>query len=121
MTAPRKRAGDVTGRATDNLAAQHVKDLEARAGEISLVNAAAAAVADEVIEIKPRDMTPPPPPEVEVIEVDVPEPMVEVRISETVEMMTFGVGNHYDFEAGRRYRVPRFLADHLEEKGLLWH
>lgn len=25
------------------------------------------------------------------------------------------------FQEGRRYRVPRALADHLDERGLVWH
>jgi hypothetical protein len=33
--------------------------------------------------------------------------------------MTFGAGNYYSFEAGKKYKVSRDLARHLEEKGYL--
>lgn len=43
-----------------------------------------------------------------------------VRVNEDISM-TYGAGNHYDFEAGKKYRVPKAVAKHLEEKGLIWH
>ena len=49
---------------------------------------------------------------------DVP---VEIRAKETIENMTFGVDNHYSFQEGRKYRVPKRVADHMEEKNLVWH
>jgi hypothetical protein len=27
----------------------------------------------------------------------------------------------FDFDEGRRYNVPRAMADHLDERGLVWH
>ena len=44
-----------------------------------------------------------------------------VRVSEDIENMTFGAGNHLSLKAGQRYRVSAALAKHLEEKGLIWH
>lgn len=44
-----------------------------------------------------------------------------VRIAEDVEMMTYGAGNHYTFEAGKQYLLPNDVADHVEELGLAYH
>jgi hypothetical protein len=46
---------------------------------------------------------------------------VVVRVKETLENVTIGVGNNYNFQEGRQYRVPKRVADHLEEKNLVWH
>jgi hypothetical protein len=35
-------------------------------------------------------------------------------------MMTIGVGNHYSFEAGKKYKVAKHVAAHLQEKGYLY-
>jgi len=42
-----------------------------------------------------------------------------IRARETVEF-TLGVGNRYAFEAGKAYKIPTPVADHMREKGLLW-
>lgn len=44
-----------------------------------------------------------------------------IRVNEDIEDVTIGAGNTYNFEAGRQYRVPKAVADHLEEKGYVWH
>lgn len=46
---------------------------------------------------------------------------VVIRAKETLENVTIGVGNNYNFVEGKQYRVPKRVADHLEEKGLVWH
>jgi hypothetical protein len=33
---------------------------------------------------------------------------------------TVGVGNNYSLEEGRTYDLPRHVAEHLLEKGLVW-
>lgn len=53
--------------------------------------------------------------------VNVDDATVVIRVNADIEQMTLGVGNHYNFEAGSRYRVPIHVARHLEEKGLVWH
>ncbi len=58
----------------------------------------------------------------EIVEVDsLAEPLVIIRVNTDLEQMTFGQGNHFSFEAGKQYRVTRSLANHLEEKGYVWH
>lgn len=46
---------------------------------------------------------------------------VTIRVNEDLENVTIGAGTLYNFEAGRRYSVPKNIADHLEEKGYIWH
>lgn len=42
---------------------------------------------------------------------------VLVRANVDMEQVTIGVGNHFDFEAGRKYRLPFNAARHLAENG----
>lgn len=46
---------------------------------------------------------------------------VVVRVNTTVDEMTVGAGNNYSFVEGRQYRVPKTVADRLEELDLIWH
>lgn len=46
---------------------------------------------------------------------------VIVRVNTDLEDVTLGYGNQVSFIEGRKYRVPRWVAQHLEEKGLIWH
>ena len=58
-------------------------------------------------------------------EVAVAEPVkvertaVLVRARYDLEQVTIGHGNHYNFEAGRRYRIPEDAAIHLSERELV--
>lgn len=46
---------------------------------------------------------------------------VTIRVNTALEQVTIGAGNTFDFMEGRRYRVPRWVAAHLEEKGYVYH
>ena len=128
------RAGDYTGRKKQELAAKHAEEQRVAAANMALATAAAAVEDQEPVELKPRDMTPPPPPEpvvlddaevddfeVMVQDVEVEEKTVKFRVNETLEMVTIGYGNNYDFEEGRWYIAPKHVYDHLEERGFIWH
>jgi hypothetical protein len=118
----RKPASDFTGRKTENLQKEHQEELKARSKEMAMMTAEAEqAKSDEVI-----DLTKSPRPEPEVTEqesdvVAVEEPYVTIRVNTDLEQVTIGYGNNYDFEVGRNYRVPRHVAEHLEEKGVVYH
>jgi hypothetical protein len=43
-----------------------------------------------------------------------------VRLAEDLEHVTIGVGKHYSFKAGQKYKVPKHVAQHLQEKGYLY-
>lgn len=117
------RAGDLTGQKKAELAAEHAAEQEAAAKSLAMATAAAAEEAKE-----PVDLTPRAEPteerkvgEITVTDVDVSEKKVTFRVRETLEMVTIGHGNYYDFEQGREYTAPKHIFDHLEEKGLVWH
>lgn len=117
------RAGDFTGRTKVDLAEQHAKEQEAAAANIAMATAAAAVEEQETQDLTPRkeevpvDTTQ----DVAVTDVEVEEPTVEFRVNDTLNQVTIGHGNHYDFVEGQKYRAPRSIYDHLEEKGLIWH
>lgn len=119
MATARTRAGDLTGRTTEKLQKEHAAELKERAKEIALM---AEVEAEE--NAAPVDYTNGPSPKnvgLEVAEeVELREPTRTITVNTTLESMTFGAGNHYTFEEGRKYTVPSELADHLREKGLLW-
>ncbi len=54
-------------------------------------------------------------------EVEVVEDEVTIRVNADLSDVTYGAGRIYQFAAGRAYKVPRGLAEHLEEKGYVWH
>lgn len=110
------KPGDVTGRMREAAAEEHIDELQKRAEEMSL----ATAEAKIKLETEVIDATTP---HQKVVIVDEVTPVgkqddtVEIRVVENIESMTFGVGNHYSFKAGQKYRVTRELADHLMTKG----
>jgi hypothetical protein len=120
MPPARKRAGDLTGLETQRLQAENMAELKKRQTEIALM----AEVEEEMNEI-PIDYSAGPTPivvkdEVEEEEIFLDTPTRVIVPNTTLEQMTFGAGNHYTFEEGRRYTVPVALARHLSSKGLLW-
>lgn len=46
---------------------------------------------------------------------------VIIRINEKLTNVTIGRGTFYNFDQGKKYRVPRHVAQHLDEKGYVWH
>lgn len=115
MATPKSRASDFTGRQRDAGIKAHAEDLAARATEMSMASAAAAqAEATEVV-----DLTVAQPITVEEVEVELTAQETLVRVNEDIDM-TFG-GESYDMKVGPKYKVPQHIAEHLEEKGLLWH
>lgn len=113
---PRKRAGDLTGLETQRLQAEHADELKAKANELTMFN---AALEEE--KASPVDYTksPTPLPEIDTTEVVLENPTRTIMVNTDLESVTFGAGNHYTFEVGRKYTVSRDLADHLATKGLI--
>jgi len=65
--------------------------------------------------------------EIEVEPINDPPPvvgqdgMVEIRMAETIEEFTYGNPNvSFRLEAGKRYRVPRYIAAYLWDLGKLY-
>lgn len=111
---------DVTGRQREKMIQDNAEALAARAAEMSLATAAKEIKdATEVV-----DLTKPSAPtvidEVESVGVELADDTVVVRVAENIQDMTIGAGNHWSFQTGKKYKVPKNVADHLKEKGYLY-
>ena len=122
MPTARAKVQDHTGRQKEALAKEHAEELAQRKEEIALANAAEAErINNDVIDVTERPEAPTVIVDsVEEVGVGLADNTVIIRVSEDVIEMTYGAGNNYTFLAGRKYKVPAYIADHLEEKGYLW-
>jgi hypothetical protein len=111
---------DATGRAAEQAAKKNAKALQDRKEEISI----AAQVEAESLENNIFDPKKPDTPlvldEIENVGVTTANDTVIIRTITDIEEMTYGVGNHYTFKAGVKYRVSRGLANYLEQLGYIW-
>ena len=115
--ATKAKAGDVTGRLREEQAAAFAEEQQTRATEMAM----ASATAQIKLETETFDATRPEMPMVivdEAIKVGKQNSTVEIRVLETIENMTLGAGNNYNFKAGSKYLVTTELANHLFEKNL---
>ena len=118
--APKTRASDLTGRNREKLQKEHAEEIARRADEISTATAAQAeADANSVTDL--TGTTPVVVDSVEEVEASLSESTVVIRVNEDIDDMTLGVGTLYTFKMGQKYKVPKAVADHLEEKGFVWH
>jgi hypothetical protein len=130
-----KRPADFTGKLQQKLAEDKKSELVEAAQRVAMVTAVAADIKDnEIIDLTNSD-EPLPVPEVREVEVNSPNRII--RVNSDLPMVTFGrevldpgdpetgrpaiMGpmNMYNFEEGQQYRVPRELADHLQQLGYL--
>jgi len=113
-----KKPTDVTGRVREQLIADNLESVQARANEMSMATAEAKIKLDtEVI-----DATVPDRQTViidEVVTLGGKDSDVEIRVVQDIENMTLGSGNNYSFKAGQKYKVTHQVASHLKEKGYL--
>jgi hypothetical protein len=118
---PRKRAGDLTGIETERLQKENQEELKKRAQEISMMAEVEAESNAQPVDYSQGPHTEAVAAALEVAdEIQLEEPTKTIIPITTLEQMTFGAGNHYDFQEGRKYVVPVELARHLASKGLLW-
>jgi hypothetical protein len=99
---------DVTGRQREAQIKAHAEELADRAGQISMATAEAAAK----LETEVMDLTNP-----NAVATDDTQ---IIRVAEDLDFVTIGVGNHYSFKAGQKYKVSKHVAQHLQEKGYLY-
>ena len=112
---------DFTGRQREEQLKAHAEELAQRAGEISMATAAAAArLETEVVDVSKNPDTPTVIDEIESVGVSMADDTQIVRLAEDLEHVTIGVGKHYSFKAGQKYKVPKHVAQHLQEKGYLY-
>ena len=111
---------DATGLAAEKAAKKNAKILQDRKDEISI----AAQVEAESLENNVFDPKKPDAPlvldDIENVGVTTANDTVIIRTITDIEEMTYGVGNHYTFKSGVKYRVPSGLANYLEQLGYIW-
>ena len=111
---------DVTGRQREDQIKAVAEQQAARVNEMSMATAVKEVKdATEVV-----DMTIPSAPtvidEVESVGVSLADDSVVVRVAENIDQMTIGAGNSYSFQAGKKYKVSKHVANHLQETGYLY-
>jgi len=111
---------DATGLAAEKAAKANAEALRKRQDEISIT----AQIEAESLENDVFDPKAPDAPlvldEIENVGVSTANDMVVIRTITDIDEMTYGVGNHYTFKAGVKYRVPSGLANYLEQLGYIW-
>ena len=111
---------DATGRAAEQAAKKNAAELKKRKEELSI----ASQVESESLEKDIFDPKNPDAPlvldEIENVGVSTAGDMVVIRTITDIDDMSYGVGNTYTFKAGVKYRVPKSLADYLEQLGYIW-
>lgn len=113
---PKSRASDFTGRQRDQAAKSNAEEQKRRADEMSM----ATQAEQEIIETTVTDLTDPrSPSQVEITEVEVNEQEVTIKVNEDIDMTYAGVA--YNMVVGRTYKVPKHIADWLEERHVVWH
>jgi hypothetical protein len=112
---------DVTGRQREALLAANAEALAERANEISLATQTKAHKDEtEVVDLTKNPEAPTIIDEVESVGVSLADDQVVIRVAENLDMVTIGSGNHYSFQAGKKYKVAKHVAVHLQEKGYLY-
>lgn len=112
---------DVTGRQREEQIKAHAEELAQRAGEMSMATQTAAArLETEVVDVTKNPDAPTVIDEIESVGVTMADDTQVVRVAEDLEHVTIGVGKHYSFKAGQKYKVPKHVAQHLQEKGYLY-
>lgn len=53
------------------------------------------------------------------VEVEIAQKQVTVRVNEEIDMSYNGTP--YKMKVGPTYKIPKHVADWLEEKGIIWH
>jgi len=132
----RKRAADFTGKTNERLQQERSAELQEAASRVALATVAAEEEKNIVVDYTGSDE---PIPEVELRKVEVASPFRMIRVNQDVDQMTYGrevidpgdynadpprpavMGpmKYYTFKEGVVYRVPKEVADHLNEIGYI--
>lgn len=111
---------DFTGRQREDMLKANAEEVAKRAQEMSI----ASQVEAERLETQTIDLTTGHEPtvidEVESLGVESADDSVVIRVAEDLDFVTIGVGNHFSFKAGQKYKVAKNVAAHLQEKGYLY-
>lgn len=115
--ATRTKPGDLTAKQRQDAAASAEEERNRRADEISLITATKMEkLENSVLDTSGREISEQ---EAKTVVLDASNSQHEIiRVSADV---SFILGSErFSFVAGQKYKVPRHVADHLEEVGYLW-
>lgn len=118
----RKPPTDLTGVRAQQEAERLAEEQREAAERMTLINPPEPVIddSDEVTDLTDTG-APAAPVEVEDEPVAAQDDDVVITVNSDLSDLTFGAGTLYNLRAGKRYRVPRALAEWLEEKGYVWH
>lgn len=121
MAASKAKPTDVTGRQREKLLKENAEEIAKRAQEMSIATAVDAARKEtEVTDLSVNPDRPTVIDEVEDLGVTTADDSEVIRVAEDLDFVTIGVGKHYSFKAGQKYKVAKNVANHLREKGYLY-
>lgn len=121
MAASKAKPTDVTGRQREKLIKENQEELAKRAQEMSIATAVDAIRREtEVTDLSVNPDKPTIIDEVEDLGVTTADDSIVIRVAEDLDFVTIGVGKHYSFKAGQKYKVANNVANHLREKGYLF-
>jgi hypothetical protein len=136
---PRKRPGDMTGRAKEKLVQDNADQIALQAEQMTMAEQARAVANSDVVDY--TDEARPKPEPVPVVAVPVKPQKHKIRVTAPIEDMTFGkeiidagdvtdpnnprmpvLGSlkYYSFEEGREYLVDHDMYEHLVELGYVY-
>ena len=116
-----KKQNDFTGRQAAELAAEKAKEQQEAAEQMAMMTATKEKeFEDSVYDMTEQPSNPTVIDEIVEVGVEMADDTIVVRVAEDVENMTYGYGNNYQFKAGGKYKVPRPVAERLQELGLLY-
>lgn len=124
--------GDYTGMRKADLAQRHAAEQQLAASSMSLVSQVVQEERSGVIDLRTDEdrynekhrLNPSPEEDGGVQVVDVEDPAMQpqkFRCRETLDQVTVGKDREYNLEEGRIYVAPRWVVEHLDEKGLVYH
>lgn len=112
---------DFTGRQREDMLKANAEEVAKRAQEMSIASQVEAErLETEIFDLTTAGAVPTVIDEVESLGVESADDTVVIRVAEDLDFVTIGVGNHFSFKAGQKYKVAKNVAAHLQEKGYLY-
>lgn len=117
--ASQAKPGDVTGRQREKLIADNQEALQEAANRMSMISAEAEnKLKTEVIDAtKPNRQTVIVDDSTVLGKVEDEAETINIRCTETLQNMTYGVENNFNFLAGQKYVVAKDVGEHVIRKG----
>lgn len=121
MAASKTKPTDVTGRQREKLIKENAEELARRSEEMSIATAVDNVRKEtEVTDLSVNPALPTIIDDVEDLGVTTADDATIIRVAEDLDFVTIGVGQHFSFKAGQKYKVAKHVAEHLREKGYLY-